>query len=281
MPRVALLGTGRWGTKVLRDLRLAGCDVETLGRGDAGEERAVDGVVIATPAPTHAELAGRALTLGVPVFVEKPLATSADEAAALADRGAGRLFVMDKWRWHPAVRLMAELLRDGRIGAPRELRTRRLTTAVPHADTDATLTLALHDLAVTLEVLGVVPPARAAEVRRRDGRRVALDGRLGAGPVVHITVDAEAPQRRTELRLAGDELTAVLADPYAPSLELHEPGGGRVVERLALTGPAPLAAELQAFADHLRGGPPPRSTAADHVLLLRRLEDLWRVARAP
>ena len=80
-PRVALAGCGRWGRHVLRDLVALGCDVPVVARSEASRERArdggaerivgdfselgaVDGVVVATPTATHAEVAEEALELG-------------------------------------------------------------------------------------------------------------------------------------------------------------------------------------------------------------------------
>ena len=52
----------------------------------------------------------------------------------------------------------------------------------------------------------------------------------------------------------------------------HEP------ERRAIGGDWPLERELRAFVEHLAGGPPPRSSAADGLLIVRRLAELRELA---
>ena len=87
--RVGLVGCGRWGANVLRDLVALGAEV-TVAEPDAdrrdralsaGASRGVaaaeqlphcDGYVVVTPAPSHREVCEHLLGRGVPVFVEKP-----------------------------------------------------------------------------------------------------------------------------------------------------------------------------------------------------------------
>ena len=100
-PRVGLVGCGRWGRHILRDLRSLGCDVPVVARSQASRQRAeeggaaeivaemaalrgVDGVVVSTPTSTHAEVVEEALELGVPVYVEKPLTADLASARRLA-----------------------------------------------------------------------------------------------------------------------------------------------------------------------------------------------------
>jgi hypothetical protein len=40
----------------------------------------------------------------------------------------------------------------------------------------------------------------------------------------------------------------------------------------------PLLRELQAFVDHLRGGPPPRSSAAEGLMIVERIAAIRRLA---
>ena len=114
--RVGVVGLGYWGPNLARNLAaIPGCELAWLcdasapardalapmfpGARATGEladllgDPELDAVVLATPVPTHAELAVRVLESGKHCFVEKPLATNAadaERAVAAAER-AGRL----------------------------------------------------------------------------------------------------------------------------------------------------------------------------------------------
>ncbi len=76
--RVALIGCGRWGRHILRDLVSLGCMVTVVARSEQSRRRAiegrasdivssvaelpeVDGMVVATPTITHADVLEAAL----------------------------------------------------------------------------------------------------------------------------------------------------------------------------------------------------------------------------
>ncbi len=78
-----------------------------------------DAALIATPSALHAEHACRALEAGLSVMVEKPLATTIQDAERVL--GAARaaalpLVVAENYRYWPAERTVRELIRQGRIG---------------------------------------------------------------------------------------------------------------------------------------------------------------------
>lgn len=82
----------------------------------AGE---LDVVVVASPTGDHVEHVRLALAAGLPVVVDKPLATTADEAAELARAGAadgGRLTVFHNRRWDPEQLTLRALLDAGELG---------------------------------------------------------------------------------------------------------------------------------------------------------------------
>ena len=56
-----------------------------------------------------------------------PESMTADAASArrLAERAPDRLFVMDKWRYHPGVEAMRREARSGRLGRVLTIRTSR------------------------------------------------------------------------------------------------------------------------------------------------------------
>jgi UDP-N-acetyl-2-amino-2-deoxyglucuronate dehydrogenase len=84
-------------------------------------EEPLDAVIVCTPHPLHAEQAVAAARAGLHVVVEKPMAlTSADCAAmiAAADAAGVVLAVISQRRWHPAVRRLKAAIDEGRIGVP-------------------------------------------------------------------------------------------------------------------------------------------------------------------
>ena len=89
-------------------------------------ESDVDAVLISAPPALHAELAIAAARAGKHVYVEKPLATSARDAHAVADVVAqsGIVGVVGfNYRHHPTHQRARALLADGRIGPVQAVQT--------------------------------------------------------------------------------------------------------------------------------------------------------------
>ena len=290
-PVVALAGCGAWGRHILRDLCELGCTVPVVARSAASVERAreggaarivasiselpaVDGVVVATPTTAHADVAEEALALGVPVYVEKPLTADREQADALVALAPDRVFVMDKWRYHPGVEALAAIVRSGELGPVVGLETTRVGWGNPH-DVDAVWVLAPHDLAIALEVLGLVPEPRAAVAEVVDGEAHGLTALLGDAPWHTLAVSSRAPIRRREVRLVCTEGVAVLADGYADHILVARDGEP---EQRAISAELPLLRELHAFVGHLTGGPPPKSSASEGATVVRTIARLRELA---
>src|SRR5580693_3506679 len=117
-PHIGLVGCGNWGRYILRDLKGLGCRVTVVAVSPQTRQNAefaadhildsveefgagVDGFVVATPTSLHAETVTALLRFRRPIFCEKPLANNLDAARLLVQTGGDRIFVMDKWRYHP------------------------------------------------------------------------------------------------------------------------------------------------------------------------------------
>lgn len=83
-----------------------------------------DAAVVVTPPPTHRPLAGQLLRAGKHVLLEKPLATTIDDARALVGIAAetGRtLMVAQNYRYHDAFATVRPIVASGRIGTVRSV----------------------------------------------------------------------------------------------------------------------------------------------------------------
>jgi predicted dehydrogenase len=299
-PRVGLIGCGSWGRFILRDLLQLGCEVavvargeETVGRAEEGgahrvvreieELPGVEGLVVATPTISHAKVVTGLLDLSVPIFVEKPLTDDSAEADRLAAAAGDRIFVMDKWRHHPGVELLASIARSAELGEVISVRTHRLGWGNPHHDVDGVWILAPHDLSIALEILGHLPRARSAVVELIGETVAGMTAILGDRPAVVMEVSTSSPfrQRRVAVHCTGG--VAVLPDGYSDRVEIYpqsDPRDPTVPDpiRREISTEFPLLRELRAFVEHLRGGPPPRSSAQEGADIVRRIAELRRLA---
>jgi predicted dehydrogenase len=296
--RIGLVGPGRWGQNVLRDLRLLGCDVWAVARSEESVHRAreggatgvvsevadlppVEGAVVCTPITTHGEVIEAVRSVqAIPVFVEKPLTADPVEANGLADRYDGQVFVMDKWRYHPAVAELRRIARSGELGPVRTLHCRRVTRGHRYRDVDTVWVHAPHDLAIAIEVLGELPEAEYAVEERIRGERMGLLACLGENPTVTFEVSCLAPAHRREIRLVCEEGVAYVDGGWAEEVHLiRDLTGDPTPETRLVHGELPLLAELREFVEHLHGGPAPRSSARVGAEVVQRIAELGSLSR--
>jgi predicted dehydrogenase len=294
---LGLVGCGKWGRLILRDLKTLGCRVSVAVRSAASVANAyaggadavaasieelpddIEGAVVATQTSLHAEAIERLLPRGIPVFVEKVLAPDLMAAQRLLAMAPERIFLMDKWRYHPGVEALAAIASSGELGEVRSLITTRYGWGMTHTDVDPVWILTPHDLAIALEILGHIPDPVAACGYSEQGQAVELTGLLGTGPVVTLSVSARHTDHRRMVMLRCSQGSATLEDSYASDIVIRRGADGAArpddpAENRTTPDGMPLLRELQAFLEHLGGGPPPRSSAGEGV---RQVEVITRL----
>ena len=289
-PVLALVGVGRWGRHILRDLVSLGCEVHAVARSDESIERArefgaasvspsieelpaVDGAVAAPITTAHAEVVRElAQHTSGPIFCEKPLTADLPTAELLVDLCGDRLFVMDKWRYHAGILELARLARSGELGEIQGIALRRVTTRTPHPDVNTIWTHLPHDLSIAIEILGEIPPLTHAVGEFVAGELRGAASILGSDPWVAIEVSDCAPDHRREARVVGSDAVAILDGGWAEHVTVRRFSGED--EQISTPGDLPLLAELRAFAEHVTGGPPPKSSAAEGLAVVRRVQEV-------
>jgi predicted dehydrogenase len=183
--RVALVGCGYWGPKVIRaaaslpDVEVAALvdfreDLrETLHRhyplarttaslSEALAGGPIDAVIVATNPSTHVEVAAEALEAGCHVMVEKPLALSAADCRALGvkARAAGLVLMAGHtFRFSPIVNHVYSLLASQELGEVYSIDSQRLNLGRVRRDVDAIWNFAPHDISIINFWLGEHPRA--------------------------------------------------------------------------------------------------------------------------
>ncbi len=261
---------------------------------------AIDAVVIATPSPTHATLATRALKAGKHVLVEKPLALSAGEVRRLGALAASRrrvLMVDHLLEYHPGFERVLALVRAGRLGHVLYAYAQRLNLGVIRKKENALWSLAPHDVSMFLSLFGAMPSAVSARggayVQRRRHDVVFVDLRFPGGRLAHLHVSWLDPHKTRRLTVVGDRRMAVFDDmaptekvrvyekraspgadysSYGEAIAVHS--GEVWIPRLPATEPLRLACAH--FAACIRTGRTPRTGAGSGLKVVRVLEAAQR-----
>ncbi len=260
-------------------VRLETADPVTGAYASLHELPACDAYVVATPSTTHVSVLAELLPFGKPIYCEKPLGT--DLSALLALRGAAHelVFVMDKWRYHPAIEELGRLATAGTLGAPFGVTTRRLDSTHAYADVDCTWILLPHELSIATEILGRAPVAVAASASFDCEDVVAMVSHLHAGneyAVSAISTRWPTRVRTVEVAFANGVATFDLDNESAIVLTQRDDGTSTTVN---IPFVAPLRRELEAFVAHAAGhGPTPKASFADGVETVRTIERLRELA---
>ena len=112
---------------------------------DIFDSDSIDAVVIATPANDHYRAARLALHAGKHVFVEKPLATRADEAQELVDYASEKGLVLmagHTFLFNSAVNYLKDMIDSGSLGNVHYIYSRRLNLGIVRSDVNVLWNLA-------------------------------------------------------------------------------------------------------------------------------------------
>jgi predicted dehydrogenase len=179
----------------------------------------LDAVVIATPVPTHHELAKQALDAGKHVFVEKPPAMTGaeiDELVRLADERNLVLMPGHLLLYHPGVQKLKELVEGGELGDVLYVYGNRLNLGKIRLYENALESLGVHDLSVILYLLDE-DPAEAVALGR-DFLQPGVEDvvfcylQFPSGRTAHMHLSWLDPHKKREMTVVGTERMAVFDD---------------------------------------------------------------------
>ncbi|MDP3685856.1 MAG: Gfo/Idh/MocA family oxidoreductase [bacterium] len=294
MITLGLIGRGRWGANIQRTLQqLPGCRLkyeETREWKRLLRVPDLDGVLIATPGSTHANIALPFVERGIPTFVEKPLTTSLRDALRLeaaAKKSGALVFVGHVHLYSPAYRKAKVLAR--RAGRIRFLYAEGMNNGPYRDDMSALWDWAPHDLAMTLDLVGKPPRTVQAtgfsilRPRTKLHDIATLHVAFHGGMRFLGTYSWMAPEKRKRFVIHGTRHTIIYDDVAERKVTLFRNLGplahGSNVTRREPTvqhpsyrATPPLTEELRAFVRCIRTGKRPLSDLAQGVTVVRILD---------
>lgn len=321
MLRVGLFGLGRWGTNILNTLKtMEGVEVAfaydpmknpsfpPLVRGErtpfppakgdlpAGQA-GVQGVIVATPGSTHAEVALPFIKAGIPTYIEKPLTLSMADARKLeraAKKSGALIFCGHLHLYNPAYQVAKQHAQHA--GKLRYISFEGMNNGPFRDDMSAMWDWASHDVYLAMDLLGGQLPKSvqawgiAALRPKTNLYDFSLIKMMFAGGVEAISMTSWlSPEKRKNVTIVGESDSIVFDDTLSsnkvtlykglvPGLTSPDKGrrGGVLRQEPTVSYPSyseksPLQAELEAFIDAIKTGQQPRTGLPEGVAVVRVL----------
>jgi len=327
MINVAVIGAGGWGRNLVRNFaEMTSCRLTTVcdlnadllksfkaayphvavtqNVADVLGDGETSAVVVATPAPTHFDLARRALEAGKHTYVEKPMTLSvadSEKLVELAEQKNLRLMVGHLLEYHPCVLKLRDLIGGGDLGDVYYLYMHRLNLGVVRRDENAWWSLAPHDVSVALFLFGAEPVTVTSQgqayLRQGVEDVVFTQLKFADGRMAAIHVSWLDPHKMRKITLVGTKKMVTFDDMeatekiriydksanvtagavgYADSIALRQ--GDILIP--VVKGGEPLRLECEHFIQCIRDGQTPRSDGRDGLRVVRVLDAATRSLRA-
>jgi predicted dehydrogenase len=322
---VAAIGCGYWGPNVIRNLDALPdvevswiCDTDlaraqavgarypwarqTASTDEIFQDQSVDAVYIATPVSTHHALVDQALRAGKHVLVEKPLATTVEQAEELARLAAAQrrtLMVGHTFIFSPPVRKVKQLIEEGQVGPIYYVETTRVNLGLFQKDASVLWDLGPHDLSILMYWLGEVPSYVSARGRSYRGEALEdvafLTLEFPSQILAQIQISWLAPSKLRRTSIVGRQRMIVYDDlEPVEKVKVYDRGvdrqpasfgefqltyrsGDILIPRLDTT--EPLALECQHFVECIRTGQAPDASPRSGVDVVRVIQAAERSMR--
>lgn len=317
---IAIIGAGFWGEKLIRNFsNLETCHIKyvcdlderrltqvksdypnvervTSEFGEILADREVKGVVIATPANSHFELARQSLASGKHILLEKPMAASVEDCRkliALAQGNNLHILVDHTFLYAPAIQYLRDLVAAGELGQPYYFTAERFNPRTATPDVNVIWDLAIHNIAIMRDVFA----PRQAESVLAYGSKYVNDKeleighvfvRFAGGIVGHIQVNWLTPFKSNKFVVGGSK-KMVLFDNNPPRDKLslinvssEKDSQGKYIWPIYksdeepvvphFSDEEPLLIEAKHFIDCTNGNDKPRVSGQDGLEVVRIMQ---------
>ena len=248
---IALVGCGYWGRNLCRNFHALGALSAVVDATENGQMNArsiapdaqitdsldnvlmndqIQGVALATPAETHAELSIQAMRAGKDVFVEKPMALTIEDALKMkkiAEETGRILMVGHLLEFHSAVLKLRETIASGELGKVNYIYSNRLNFGKVRTEENALWSFAPHDVAVILRLMGQAPiqvsSCGGSFLTNGIADTTLSNLRFDDESRAHVFVSWLHPFKEQRLVVVGDKKMAIFNDvaPFGEKLQVY------------------------------------------------------------
>jgi UDP-N-acetylglucosamine 3-dehydrogenase len=254
---IAALGA----TLVSRETAKIGEERLTQNLSDVLDDQEITAVHIATPSPTHYEIARKALEAGKHVLVEKPMTLKPSESHELVELARSRGLVIQVghiYRFNAALRLAREIVDRGELGKLFYIRI-QWTDQAFFPDRDIIFDLGPHPIDILNQLLGTWPGQLTGMTRgfRGDQGEVAyIIAEFPNDVFAHVELSWLHPNKIREVTIVGSAQTLVV-DCLKQSVFRSRDD---TREQLAVSVSNTMQSEIDCFVDSMvRGDSPSES----------------------
>lgn len=268
MVTLALVGKGQWGKNYIKTIsNLSSCQlpdkfIKTRNYRDLFSQNCIDGVIIATPASTHFQIAKEFLEKGFNVLVEKPAATNYNDALELykvADRFKKVLMVGHIFLYNPAFIEIKNLLKS--VGKIKYIASESMDYGPIRSDISSLWDWAPHDISMCLEILGDLPievSGYGFNILRQNRKlydMCYLKLRFPNNIFVCINVGWVSPIKKRNLLIAGEKGSISFDDTIQRKISVVKNiNGDKKFCYPSFPSNSPLSMEIEVYVDLIERG---------------------------
>lgn len=305
--KIAVIGGGKWGKNIIRTLYQLGVLAAVADRSEAvcNEIKAsypeihvvsdyqtvlnsnITAVVIATPVPSHYQIAKESLAAGKDVFIEKPMTLSkaeAEELVILSEQAKKILMVGHLLLYQPAVQWIKERLDAGLLGEVSGIHLERLGLGRARETENVLWDLGVHDLAVISYLTGTNP--RVSQIIGQSRLRPNIEDDIYLHLIIndhlqaHLHISWLWPKKHRQLTITGAkgmlvynelEQTVTLYRNGINKLDLSTWDHG--AELVYKGDGTPLVREMEHFITCVKERKPPISDGPSGMAVIKLLEE--------
>ncbi len=308
--KIGVIGCGMWGRNIVRNAAELGvlaavtdsniaraeefagqfaCDALSLD--ECLERNDITGLMIATCATSHCDIAVAALTAGKHIFIEKPMAMSLAEAQTiqtLADKQVKQVMVGHLIRYHPVFQALQAEVAGGLIGGIRHIQANRLAMGRIRRTESVLHDLCPHDLSLILALTECAPKQilsyGLSHMTKGLADFLSTSLLFEGGITASLQTSWLSPVKEHRLTVTGDTGSLVFDDtkPWAEKLCLYRDhikldGLYFTIQRhppefIPVPEHEPLKAEVATFINTCKTGEPALTDVAEGIRVQEVLE---------